>query len=154
METQKLLHLATRYTLLGDILYKKSYSKFHTDPYLRCLGPDETQRMLKEIHDGNYRNHSGGAPSLMRSSIKGITGPRCSMMPKICKKMVPVLEICPNIKQTEYRPPHFAKSLVLHAMGVGRGWSTLSRAVEVAVPIGSHQLLHQIGRSGATLRTH
>jgi len=31
-EAQKLLHLATRYIFLGDVLYNKSYSKLHADP--------------------------------------------------------------------------------------------------------------------------
>ena len=31
-KAQKLMHLATRYTLLRDVLYKKSYSKLHADP--------------------------------------------------------------------------------------------------------------------------
>ena len=43
-EAQKLLYVATRCTLLGDALYKKSYFKLHADSYLRCLGPDEAQR--------------------------------------------------------------------------------------------------------------
>jgi len=45
-EAQRLLHLATRYTLLGDVLYKKSYPKLHFDPYFRCLGQDEAQRVM------------------------------------------------------------------------------------------------------------
>ena len=42
-EAHKLFYLATRCTLFGDVLCKKSYSKFYSDPYLRCFGPDETQ---------------------------------------------------------------------------------------------------------------
>ena len=34
-EAQMLQHLVTRYILLGDILYKKFYSKLYSDPYLR-----------------------------------------------------------------------------------------------------------------------
>jgi len=49
-----------RYTLLGDVLYKKSYSKLHAYPYLRYLGLDEARRVIQEIHDGNRGNHSGG----------------------------------------------------------------------------------------------
>jgi len=43
MEAQKFLHLATRYTFLEDVLYKKFYSKLHVDPHLRCLRPDEAR---------------------------------------------------------------------------------------------------------------
>ena len=59
-DAQKLLHLTTKYTLLGDILYKKSYSKLHVDPYLRCLGLDKTREVMQEIHGGYCRKHSGG----------------------------------------------------------------------------------------------
>jgi len=58
-EAQKLQHLATRYTFLGDLLYKKFYSKLHSDPYLRCLGPEEAERVMQEIHDGDFGNHEG-----------------------------------------------------------------------------------------------
>ena len=45
-EAQKLQHLATRCILLGDLLYKKSYSKLHSNPYSRCLGPEEARRVM------------------------------------------------------------------------------------------------------------
>jgi len=48
-EALKLLHLATKYVLLGDVLYKKSYFKFHVDPYLRCLGPYEARRDARNL---------------------------------------------------------------------------------------------------------
>jgi len=52
--------LATRYILLGDLLYKKSYIKLHSNPYLRCLGPDEAKKVMQEIHDGDCENHTRG----------------------------------------------------------------------------------------------
>jgi len=50
-EEQKLLHLAIRYTLLGDVLYKKSYSKLHAR---------QAQTVMHEIHDGDCGNHLRG----------------------------------------------------------------------------------------------
>ena len=58
VEARKLQHLATRYTLLGDILYKKSYSNLHSDPYLRCLSLEKSRKVMEEIHNGDYENHS------------------------------------------------------------------------------------------------
>ena len=52
--------MTTRYRVLGDIMYKKSYSKLHSDPYLRCLGPDEVKKVMQEIHDGDCGNHARG----------------------------------------------------------------------------------------------
>ena len=59
-EARKLQHMATRYILFGDILYKKSYSNLYPDPYLRCLDPVEARKVMQEIHDGDYGNHAGG----------------------------------------------------------------------------------------------
>jgi len=59
-EVQKLQYLATRYILIGELLYKKSYSKFPCDLYLRCLKPEEAMIVLPEINDGDYGNHAGG----------------------------------------------------------------------------------------------
>ena len=59
-QARKLQHLVTRYILLGDVLYKKSYSSLHSDPYLKCCGPDEARKVMQEIHDGDYRNHAEG----------------------------------------------------------------------------------------------
>jgi len=79
---QKLQHMATRYILIGDLLYKKSYFKLHSDPYLRWLGPDEARREIQEIHDDDCQNMMRVGPLPRRSSTKGTIGPRCSMMPK------------------------------------------------------------------------
>jgi len=59
-QTQKLRHLATRYVLLGELLYKKLYSRLHSDPYLGCLGSEEARSVMQEIHDGDYGNHVRG----------------------------------------------------------------------------------------------
>jgi len=81
-EVQKLQHIATRYILIGDLLYKKSYSKMHSDPYLRCLGSDEVRRAMKKIHNDDCGTMPEAGPLPTKSSTKGTIGPRCSMMPK------------------------------------------------------------------------
>jgi len=75
-EAQKRQHLATRYILLGDILYKKSYSKLHSDPYLRCLGPDKAKKVMQEIHDGDYGNHAGGQSLSHKAINQGCYWPK------------------------------------------------------------------------------
>ena len=37
------------------MLYKRDFSQ----PYLRCLTPDEANYVLREVHEGAYDNHSG-----------------------------------------------------------------------------------------------
>ena len=56
-EAQKVQHMATRYILIRELLYKKSYPKLHY-PYLRCL-PEEVKSVM-EIHDSDCGNHVGG----------------------------------------------------------------------------------------------
>ncbi|XP_058111581.1 uncharacterized protein LOC131254895 [Magnolia sinica] len=55
LEVRRLRVRAGRYVVLDDILYKKG----HSQPYLRCLRPDEADYVIQEIHEGIYRNHFG-----------------------------------------------------------------------------------------------
>ena len=53
--TRKLKVQASRFTLIKDVLYKRGFSQ----PYLRCLGYEEANYVMKEIHEGICGNHSG-----------------------------------------------------------------------------------------------
>ena len=44
-----------RFVLIKDVLYKRGFSC----PYLRCLGPEEADFIMREVHRGIYGNHSG-----------------------------------------------------------------------------------------------
>jgi len=76
---------------------------------------------MQEIHDGHCGNHSGGRSLTHKVINQGYYWPKMFGDAKDCEEMLEVSEIRPNIKHTEYRPPHFAKSLAFHAMEVGRG---------------------------------
>ena len=52
---RKLKVQAARFVLIKDVLYKKGFSR----PYLRCLGNEEADYVMKEIHEGICGNHSG-----------------------------------------------------------------------------------------------
>ena len=52
-EARKLRVQSAKYVLLNDALYKRGFSQ----PYLRCLSPDEANYMLREVHEGAYGNH-------------------------------------------------------------------------------------------------
>ena len=52
-EARKLRVKAARYVLMDEVLYKRGFSQ----PYLRCLAPDEVNYMLKEVHEGACGNH-------------------------------------------------------------------------------------------------
>jgi hypothetical protein len=64
-EARQLKVRASRFIILQGILYKKGFSL----PYLRCLALVETEYVLKEIHEGICRNHSG-AQSLSKKVIR------------------------------------------------------------------------------------
>ena len=46
---------AVRFVLIKDILYKRGFSR----PYLRCLGNEEADYVMREVHKGICGNHSG-----------------------------------------------------------------------------------------------
>ena len=53
-ETKKLKVRLARYVLMKEVLYKRSFSQ----PYLRCLAPDEANYVLREVYEGACGNHS------------------------------------------------------------------------------------------------
>ena len=54
-ESRKLRIRSARHIFIDNVLYKRGFSQ----PYLRCLAPDEANYVLREIHEGAYGNHSG-----------------------------------------------------------------------------------------------
>ena len=52
---RKLKVRAARFVLIKDVLYKKGFFR----PYLRCLGNEEADYVMREIHEGICGNHSG-----------------------------------------------------------------------------------------------
>lgn len=47
---------ATRFTLINDRLYKRSFG----GPYLRCLSDSKAKYVITELHEGVSDNHPGG----------------------------------------------------------------------------------------------
>ena len=64
-EARKLRVRSARYVLMNEVLYKRGFSQ----PYLRCLAPDEANYVLREIHEGACGNHSG-ARSLVHKFVR------------------------------------------------------------------------------------
>ena len=52
---RKLKVQASRFVLIKDVLYKRGISR----PYLRCLSHEEADYVIREVHEGICRNHSG-----------------------------------------------------------------------------------------------
>ena len=64
-EARKLRIKSARYVLMDEVLYKRGFSQ----PYLRCLTPDEANYVLREVHEGACGNHSG-ARSLVHKVVR------------------------------------------------------------------------------------
>ena len=64
-EARKLRVRVARYVLIDEVLYKRGFSQ----PYLRCLTPDEANYVIREFHEGACGNHSG-AKSLIHKVVR------------------------------------------------------------------------------------
>ena len=67
LESAKIRITASRYTLIDSILYKKSF----TLPYFCCLGPDEAEYTLREIHEGICGQHLRGRALIDKALRQG-----------------------------------------------------------------------------------
>ena len=63
-KARKLKVKSIRYILMDEVLYKRGFSQ----PYLRCLAPNQTNYVLREVHEGSCGNHSG-AKSLVHKVL-------------------------------------------------------------------------------------
>ena len=54
-DAKKLRIKSAKYVIIDEVLYKRGFSQ----PYLRCLVPNEADYVLREVHEGAYGNHSG-----------------------------------------------------------------------------------------------
>nr|XP_017245025.1 PREDICTED: uncharacterized protein LOC108216700 [Daucus carota subsp. sativus] len=57
MEARKLRYKAARYVDYEGSLYKRGFNQ----PLLKCIGGDECNYILREVHEGICGNHSGGS---------------------------------------------------------------------------------------------
>jgi len=69
---RKLKVQAAQFILMKDVLYKRVFSR----PYLRCLGSEEADYVMREVHEGICENHSGSqslAHKLIREGYYWLT---------------------------------------------------------------------------------
>ena len=52
---RKLKVQGARFILIKDVLYKRGFSR----PYLRCLGNEKVNYVMRKVHEGICGNHSG-----------------------------------------------------------------------------------------------
>ena len=70
-QTHKIRVQAARFTLIGEHLYKRSF----TGPYLRCLDHSEALYVLAELHERVCGNHSRGRSLAHQAHSQGYYWP-------------------------------------------------------------------------------
>nr|XP_016492764.1 PREDICTED: uncharacterized protein LOC107812226 [Nicotiana tabacum] len=77
-EAKKLRMQIARYSIIHNDLYKRTYGA----PLAKYLGPNQTRRILEEVHEGNCGAHSGNR-ALIRCLIRaGYYWPRMKKRPR------------------------------------------------------------------------
>ena len=77
-ETSKLRARSARFALLRGTLYKWGFSA----PLLKCIGKEDANYVLREVHEGICGNHIGARALAGKTLRPYIIGPRCSKTPQ------------------------------------------------------------------------
>ena len=96
-EARKLRVRSARYFLMNEVLYKRGISQ----PYLRCLAPNEANYVLREVHEGVCGNHLG-ARSLVHKVVRA--GYYCLNMQADAKAYVKVCDQCQRFSNVPRQP--------------------------------------------------
>ena len=71
------------------------------EPLARCLGPSQTEYVMREIHEGHCGNHAGGR-SLVRTLIRA--GYYCPKMEEEAESFVAKCDKCQRYGNNMHRP--------------------------------------------------
>ncbi|XP_077251903.1 uncharacterized protein LOC143891146 [Tasmannia lanceolata] len=96
-EAYKVIQRATRFSLDGESMYKRSY----TLPYLKCLRPSDAAYTLQEMHEGIYGEHLGGKPLAIKVLLRGMYWPT---LRQDALELVRRCERCQKFSPTIHQP--------------------------------------------------
>ena len=99
-EAWKLRVRAARYVFMDEVLYKRGFSQ----PYLRCLAPDEANYVLREVHEGVYGNHSGAKYLIHKVICAGYYWP---IVQADAKAYVKVCDQCQRFSNVPRQPSEY-----------------------------------------------
>ena len=99
-EARRLRIKAAKYVLIDKVLYKRGFSQ----PYLRCLAPDESNYVLREVHDGACGNHSG-ARALVHKVVR--VGYYWPIIQADAKAYVKVCDQCQHFNNVPRQSPEY-----------------------------------------------
>ena len=104
-EAWKLRVRSARYVLMEKVLYKRGFSQ----PYLRCLAPDEANYVLREVHEGVCDNYSR-ARSLVHKVVRA--GYYWPNMQADAKAYVKVCDQCQRFSNVPKQPSEYLTSMM------------------------------------------
>nr|XP_016434424.1 PREDICTED: uncharacterized protein LOC107760836 [Nicotiana tabacum] len=120
-ESQVLRRKAARYCLIRDNLYRKMFG----GPLARCLGPNQTEYVMREVYEGQCRNHAGGR-SLDKTLIReGYYWPK---MEEDAENFVAKCDKCQRYANNMHRPAE-----LLHA--VISSWLFMKWGMDIVGPL-------------------
>jgi len=104
-ERMKLKRRACLFTLVEGTLCERGF----ITPLIKCLGPNETQEVLAEVHDGIYGQHLGAKALAKKVQRAGYFWPT---MLKDAKDYVNLCDKCEWHRDMHIAPPAKLTSLV------------------------------------------
>ena len=96
---------AAKYVLINVVLYKRGFSQ----PYLRCLAPDELNYVLREVHEGVCGNHSGARALVHKVVRAGYYYPNIQAY---AKAYVKVYDQCQRFNNVPKQPSEYLTPLM------------------------------------------
>ncbi|KAK0579512.1 hypothetical protein LWI29_027288 [Acer saccharum] len=104
LEAKRLKYRATRYSVLNGELYKRGYSR----ALQKCIGPEEAEGILRNIHSGNCGNHAGGVSLAHKTLRQGFYWPTLFAD---AKRVAARCEACQKIANNIRQPPELLQSI-------------------------------------------
>ncbi|KAK1586328.1 hypothetical protein Q3G72_001372 [Acer saccharum] len=109
LEAKRLKYKATRYLVLSEELYRRGYSRV----LQRCVGAEGAEGILKDIHSGSCRNHTGGVTLAHKALRQGFYW---STLFADAKRTT--VEAEPLVHITETNTTNFVKKNILYKFGI------------------------------------
>ena len=97
-EARRLKYKTTLYCLIQDTLYKRGFTLL----YLKCLGSDEVEYVMKEIHEGICGNYYGAQSLAQKALRQGYYWPTIR---EDTNNMVQSFDKCQRFARVSHLPP-------------------------------------------------
>ena len=99
-EAKRLRIKAAKYVLIDEVLYKRGFSQ----PYLRCLAPNKSNYLLREVHEGACGNHSGARALIHKVVRAGYYWPTIQVD---AKAFIKVCDQCQRFSNVPRQPSEY-----------------------------------------------